>query len=160
MVSPSNETSAIEKDAKSQAAVLPEKALSSFGLHKLHDHVEITLENCLLSGELLDTSPSLQDGLDVETERDLRYLGCELIQLSSVLLKLPQVAAATGQILFQRFYYAKSFVRYNFEQTAMACLNLASKIEEAPRRFRDVINVFHHLKQIYRLKEGKGHQKK
>ena len=30
----------------------------------------------------------------------------------------------------------------------MACLNLASKIEECPRRNRDVINVFHHIKQV------------
>jgi len=55
---------------------------------------------------------------------------------------------ATGQVLFQRFYYSKSFVRQPMEVTAMACVYLASKIEEAPRRIRDVINVFHHVKQM------------
>uniref|UniRef100_A0A8C2KXE0 Cyclin L1 n=1 Tax=Cyprinus carpio TaxID=7962 RepID=A0A8C2KXE0_CYPCA len=90
------------------------------------------------------------DGLDCETETDLRILGCELIQAAGILLRLPQVAMATGQVLFQRFFYSKSFIKHSFEIVAMACLNLASKIEESPRRVRDVINVFHHLKQ------GKG----
>lgn len=34
------------------------------------------------------------------------------------------------------------------EATAMGCVCLASKIEEAPRRIRDVVNVFHHIKQV------------
>ncbi|XP_010157969.1 PREDICTED: cyclin-L1, partial [Eurypyga helias] len=55
---------------------------------------------------------------------------------------------ATGQVLFHRFFYSKSFVKHSFEIVAMACINLASKIEEAPRRIRDVINVFHHLRQL------------
>lgn len=63
-------------------------------------------------------------------------------------LLLFQVAMATGQVLFQRFYYSKSFVRHAMETTAMGCVCLASKIEEAPRRIRDVINVFHHIKQV------------
>ena len=42
-------------------------------------------------------------------------MGCELIQQGAILLKLPQTAAATGQILFQRYFYQKSFVRYHFE---------------------------------------------
>lgn len=55
---------------------------------------------------------------------------------------------ATGQVLFQRFYFSKSFVRHPMDITAMGCIYLASKIEEAPRRIRDVINVFHHIKQV------------
>lgn len=86
--------------------------------------------------------------MDAETETDLRILGCELIQTAGILLKLPQVAMATGQVIFQRFYYSKSLVRHNMETTAMGCICLASKIEEAPRRIRDVINVFNHIKQV------------
>ena len=55
---------------------------------------------------------------------------------------------ATGCVLFQRFYYAKSLIRLPFDVVAMACLTLASKIEEAPRRTRDTINVFNHIRQI------------
>uniref|UniRef100_A0A8C0K060 Cyclin L1 n=2 Tax=Canidae TaxID=9608 RepID=A0A8C0K060_CANLU len=90
----------------------------------------------------------MQDGLDLPSETDLRILGCELIQAAGILLRLPQVAMATGQVLFHRFFYSKSFVKHSFEIVAMACINLASKIEEAPRRIRDVINVFHHLRQL------------
>lgn len=108
----------------------------------------LTLENCLLPKTKLEETPSQHDGLDRQTEIDLRILGCELIQTAGILLKLPQVAMATGQVLFQRFYYSKSFVRHNMETTAMSCICLASKIEEAPRRIRDVINVFHHIKQV------------
>ena len=37
---------------------------------------------------------------------------------------------------------------YCVKVVAMASITLASKIEEAPRRIRDVANVFHHIKQI------------
>lgn len=55
---------------------------------------------------------------------------------------------ATGQVIFQRYYFSKSLVRQAMETTAMACIYLASKIEESPRRIRDVINVFHHIRQF------------
>jgi transcription initiation factor TFIIIB Brf1 subunit/transcription initiation factor TFIIB len=115
--------------------------------------IKLTLNNVLIPPEKLSPTPSSPDGLDPETEADLRIMGCELIQTSGILLSLPQTAMATGQVLFQRFYYSKSFVRQPMDTTAMACVYLASKIEEAPRRIRDVINVFHHIRQ-YRSKKA------
>uniref|UniRef100_A0A671LPR6 Cyclin-L1-like n=1 Tax=Sinocyclocheilus anshuiensis TaxID=1608454 RepID=A0A671LPR6_9TELE len=115
---------------------------------KVYSEVFLTIDNSLIPEENLSPTPSMQDGLDLYTETDLRILGCELIQSAGILLRLPQVAMATGQVLFHRFFYSKSFVKHSFEIVAMACINLASKIEEAPRRIRDVINVFHHLRQL------------
>lgn len=77
--------------------------------------VVLNLENCILTEDRLNNTPSMQDGLDREVETDLRFVGCELIQNAGILLKLPQVAMATGQVLYQRFYYSKSFVGHNFE---------------------------------------------
>jgi len=53
--------------------------------------VIITLDNILIPEEKLSATPSMLDGLSSETETDLRILGCELIQTSGILLKLPQV---------------------------------------------------------------------
>ncbi|XP_039298107.1 cyclin-L1-like [Nilaparvata lugens] len=115
---------------------------------KPYGKIVMSLNNCLLPESKLSLTPSKLDGLDSETETDLRILGCEMIQTGGILLRLPQVAMATGQILFQRFYYSKSFMRYPMETTAMACLFLASKVEDSPRRIRDVMSVFHHIEQI------------
>ena len=54
-------------------------------------NVVISLENSILPKEKLSLTPSMADGLDYECEVDLRILGCELIQTSGILLRLPQV---------------------------------------------------------------------
>ncbi|KAG6452950.1 hypothetical protein O3G_MSEX007874 [Manduca sexta] len=115
---------------------------------KTYGKIILTLHNCFLPESAFKETPSQADGLDVDTETDLRILGCEMIQTAGILLKLPQVAMATGQIYLQRFYYSKSFVRYPMETMAMGSIYLASKVEEKPCRIRDVINVFHHIKQV------------
>ncbi|KAM8954442.1 cyclin-L1 [Pelodytes ibericus] len=122
---------------------------------RVYSEVYLTIDNSLIPEERLSPTPSMLDGLELQSETDLRILGCELIQSAGILLRMPQVAMATGQVLFHRFFYSKSFVKHSFEIVAMACINLASKIEEAPRRIRDVINVFHHLRQI-RVKRTPG----
>lgn len=45
----------------------------------------------ILPPEKLYPTPSMQDGLPYEVEFDLRLIGCELIQTSGRLLRLPQV---------------------------------------------------------------------
>lgn len=58
---------------------------------RLYGKIVLTLENCLLPEAKLELTPSQADGLDRETEIDLRILGCEMIQTAGILLKLPQV---------------------------------------------------------------------
>ena len=64
--------------------------------------VQLTLENVLIPEEKLSPTPSMQDGLDFESEIDLRILGCELIQSAGILLRLPQARHCLkyGQIPF------------------------------------------------------------
>lgn len=61
--------------------------------------VILSLENCLIPADKLSPTPSMQDGLDIETEKDLRILGCELIQISGILLRLPQVRIRKTELL-------------------------------------------------------------
>ncbi|KRZ65856.1 Cyclin-L2 [Trichinella papuae] len=106
-----------------------EVSAAYFNLPRLYSGVSITLENPILPAEILNNPPSLADGMDYETERAIRFCGCDLIQRASILLRLPQYVC-------------------------MACIYLASKIEESPRRIRDVINVFHQLKQRRMIRQG------
>lgn len=78
------------------------------GAKEEYGKVVISLENCLLPKEKLIQTPSMKDGLDKEVEIDLRIIGCEFIQASGILLKLPQVctiASFRGLFLvaFERF---------------------------------------------------------
>lgn len=67
---------------------------------KLYGKVVLTLKNQLLPEEKLTNTPSQSDGLDLETETDLRIYGCELIQTAGILLKLPQVCTIYVAVKF------------------------------------------------------------
>lgn len=53
--------------------------------------VILTLDNVLIPEDKLSPTPSMIDGLEWEYELDLRIQGCELMQTTGNLLKLPQV---------------------------------------------------------------------
>ncbi|GAV71407.1 Cyclin_N domain-containing protein [Cephalotus follicularis] len=103
------------------------------------------IDNFYLTDEQLENSPSRKDSIDESTETALRIYGCDLIQESGILLKFSQAVMATGQVLFHRFYCKKSFARFDVKIVAASCLWLASKLEESPRKARQVILVFHRI---------------
>ena len=105
----------------------------------------------LLPEEILATSPSRRDGINQEDEMKHRCFGCELVQEANILLRLPQVAAVTGQNILHRFYYRKSLKRFDAFTVAMGCVLLASKIEECPKLLREVLYVFHHMYQMRKV---------
>lgn len=51
-----------------------------------------SLQNDPIPDMKLDVTPSRLDGLDEESEKDLRIIGCELIQSVGINLILPQVS--------------------------------------------------------------------
>lgn len=75
----------------SKENIIPSSKMPSSSNNKQYGKIVLTLQNCLLPEEKLNSTPSHLDGLDAETETNLRILGCELIQTAGILLKLPQV---------------------------------------------------------------------
>eukprot|EP00347_Sterkiella_histriomuscorum_P007354 403349268 len=96
-------------------------------------------------------TPSELEGLSLEDERKFRIYGCMLIQEAGILLKLPMITMATAQAILHRFYYRKSFMKCEILTVATASLFLAAKIEENPRKLKDVISVFDY---VYKLNKA------
>eukprot|EP00245_Coleochaete_scutata_P004561 TRINITY_DN17279_c0_g2_i1.p1 TRINITY_DN17279_c0_g2~~TRINITY_DN17279_c0_g2_i1.p1 ORF type:complete len:464 (+),score=119.44 TRINITY_DN17279_c0_g2_i1:181-1572(+) len=105
------------------------------------------IDTFYLTEEQLTNSPSRKDGISEEEEYNLRLFGSELIQESGILLRMPQAVMATGQVLFHRFYCKRSFAMFNVKRVSAACTWLAGKLEESPRKIKDVLNVFCRMEQ-------------
>eukprot|EP01066_Platyproteum_vivax_P006348 Platyproteum_vivax@DN2142_c0_g1_i1.p1 len=95
----------------------------------------------------LKDSPSIEAGLTPECETALRVYGCDLIQRAGILLRVHQVTICSGQVIFHRFFYRQSLTKFDARRTAAACLFIATKIEEDPRRLHSVVQVMHHCEQ-------------
>ncbi|KAH7889910.1 cyclin-like protein [Phlebopus sp. FC_14] len=95
----------------------------------------------------IELTPSREDGIPQELEEDLRAFGCKLIHQAGILLKQKQVAVATAQILYHRFWFASSMKQFGIGDIGMGALYLASKLEECPLRMRDLINIYDLLLQ-------------
>jgi len=67
---------------------------------------------------------------------------------SGILLKLPEVTMATAQAILHRFYFRKSFLRCDMVTVVTASLFIAAKVEENPRKVKDVISIVDYVLKI------------
>ncbi|KNC82244.1 hypothetical protein SARC_05471 [Sphaeroforma arctica JP610] len=89
--------------------------------------------------ELKYQTASRADNISFEEEEKLRRVGAGFIQDVGESIRVPQLTIATASIFFQRFYVYQSFKEYDVNIMATCCLFLAGKVEETPKKARDVI---------------------
>ncbi|XP_035219545.1 cyclin-K-like isoform X1 [Stegodyphus dumicola] len=89
----------------------------------------------------LKRSPSILDGLDIERESRYRREGARFIINVGTKMGLRYDTMATGVVYFHRFYMFHSFKTFPRYVTACCCLFLAGKVEETPKKCKDIIRI-------------------
>lgn len=87
----------------------------------------------------LKATPSIIDGIDFETENRYRKEGARFIIDTGTKMDLGYNTMATGVVYFHRFYMFHSFRNFPRYVTACCCLFLAGKVEETPKKCKDII---------------------
>ncbi|XP_049763600.1 cyclin-K [Schistocerca cancellata] len=87
----------------------------------------------------LHNTPSIQDGIDYDTECRYRKEGARFIIDTGTKMDLGYNTMATGVVYFHRFYMFHSFRNFPRYVTACCCLFLAGKVEETPKKCKDII---------------------
>ncbi|TMW61676.1 hypothetical protein Poli38472_010739 [Pythium oligandrum] len=82
----------------------------------------------------LRNSPSHRDGMKFKDELILRRKACDFIEKMAKALDLPKLAQISADNYLHRFYMRHSFVRYDKYTVGAACVLLASKVEEVPKK--------------------------
>ncbi|XP_070180298.1 cyclin-K-like [Littorina saxatilis] len=90
-------------------------------------------------------SPSLKQGIDQENENRYRREGARLILDAGTKLGLRYDTCATGVTYFHRFYMTHSFREFHRYVMSACCLFLAGKVEETPKKARDIIRTVQSL---------------
>jgi len=81
-----------------------------------------------------------QDPFDIEMEQRWRSCIIHFIQEAGIKLNFPQLTTSTAAFLLHQFFSRKSFKDHDKWLIATCCLFLASKLEETPKKLRDIIN--------------------
>ncbi|KAM3960063.1 LOW QUALITY PROTEIN: cyclin-K [Aphomia sociella] len=89
----------------------------------------------------LQNTPSFRDGISTDTENRYRKEGARFIIDTGSKMDLGYNTVATGVVYFHRFYMFHSFRTSPRYITACCCLFLAGKVEETPKKCKDIIKV-------------------
>ncbi|XP_031559757.1 cyclin-K-like [Actinia tenebrosa] len=97
------------------------------------------MPNWLFNQEGILRTPSRLDGIDYSTECRYRKEATRFIVDCGNKMGLRYDTMATGAVYFHRFYMIQSFKNFSRWVTGAACLFLAGKVEETPKKCRDII---------------------
>ncbi|XP_025207298.1 cyclin-K-like [Melanaphis sacchari] len=89
----------------------------------------------------LHRTASAQDGISHERESRYRQEGARFIIDAGTKMDLGYNTMATGVVYFHRFYMYHSFKTFSRYLTACCCLFLAGKVEETPKKCKDIIKL-------------------
>nr|XP_049703629.1 cyclin-K isoform X1 [Helicoverpa armigera] len=89
----------------------------------------------------LQNTPSFRDAISTDTENRYRKEGARFIIDTGSKMDLGYNTVATGVVYFHRFYMFHSFRTFPRYITACCCLFLAGKVEETPKKCKDIIKV-------------------
>ena len=93
--------------------------------------------------------PSVKSGYyTIDQEKSIRSKTCRFLSEAGRALKLHRLATSTAMVLFHRFYAVHSFEEHDRFEVALACILLAAKTEESPRKMNHVIQESHKLKYL------------
>lgn len=88
----------------------------------------------------LENSPSRQTGVSSENEQRYRREGAKFIYKLGQEMKLHHDTLASAAVFYHRFYQIHSFQKFRQRYvTATCCLFLAGKVEETPKKCKDLI---------------------
>ncbi|KAF2148203.1 cyclin-like protein [Myriangium duriaei CBS 260.36] len=102
-------------------------------------------EQWIFDEEELTRTPSIQDGMSIEKEKELRAKGINFIRQVGIMLKLPELTLSTGAIFFNRYLMRHSLVdkpgikALHHYTLGATCLFLATKVEESCRKMKDIV---------------------
>ena len=91
--------------------------------------------------QLTVDSPSVRAGMPVAQEARCRQQACALLRSVCEILRLEIAPTVTALTVTLRFYAKHSYAVHSPEFVVPAALYVASKLEEAPRRISDIVNV-------------------